>query len=514
MKLLLERIDEVRLGRSNGGRLDPDRLRMVRGIRAAVRNRLLLANLAGAIVVLVIVQMALQETIAPQLGVWLTALGFGALFVCFAALANLWAYLAFTRSVAWVVERRRPSRAERADVLRMPWQSALRPLVFWLAAACAYGFVAPTIGGAEVHTAVKVAYGIVLGGAVSCGVGFLLIERSFTALFAIALEGRLPRRPATLGVRMRLILAWVVGSAVPLFAIGVAALSPDDVPGGALAVLALGGLGAGLLATGASAKSLADPLDDVRDALGRVRDGDLDSDLVVDDGGEIGEVQAGFNQMVKGLRDRERVRDLFGRHVSQPVAGHALERGTGLGGEQHHVSVIFVDIVGSTALAESLPPDEVVKMLNEFFEVVVGTVDDQGGWVNKFEGDGALCVFGAPASSDDHAERALRAARSLHRELESLRSRYPDLEAGIGISSGPVVAGNVGTEARFEYTVIGTTVNEAARLTELSKDREVKVLATRLAVGQANSEVAHWQSAGSVSLRGKQARTDVCRPIL
>src|SRR5690606_37376574 len=147
------------------------------------------------------------------------------------------------------------------------------------------------------------------------------------------------------------------------------------------------------------------------------------------------------------------------------VAVRAHERGATMHGEEADASVVFVDLVGSTAMAEVLPPDEVVRLLNEIFGVVVRIVDGQDGWVNKFEGDGALCVFGVPGAQPDHAARALRAALLLHLAIAALGDSHQDLAAGIGVSSGRVVAGNVGTEHRYEYTVIGPAVNEAARLT-------------------------------------------------
>lgn len=492
--------------------MDGARQRMVWKIRSAVRNRLLLANLAGATVVFLVVEMPLRETLAPNLGVWQTIGGVGGMFALFAVSATVWAHLAFARSVAWVVECREPTAAERAEVLRLPWLSALRPFLFWALAAAVYPALALATSDANGEVMFKVVVGILLGGVVTCALGFLLIERCFTQLFAVTLAGNPPKRPATLGVRMRLALAWAMGSAVPLVAVTVAFLT-GDMPPEALTILALGGLGAGLLATLASANSLADPLDDLRDALTRVGAGHLDGDLIVDDGGEIGQVQAGFNQMVQGLRDRERVRDLFGRHVGQPAMGHALEQGTGLGGEQHDASVIFVDIVGSTALAEALSPDQVVVLLNDFFDVVVRSVDAEGGWVNKFEGDGALCVFGVPVLMADHAERAVRAARRLNQAMEALAQQHPGLEAGIGVSSGHLVAGNVGTESRLEYTVIGSTVNEAARLTTIAKDRQVKVLASRAAVDRARNETKHWQEAGSVTLRGQAQPVEIYVPV-
>jgi adenylate cyclase len=279
-------------------------------------------------------------------------------------------------------------------------------------------------------------------------------------------------------------------------------------------MLSLVGLAAGFIATVASARSVAEPLDGLRHALARVRDDDLDVGLVVDDGGEVGEVQAGFNRMVDGLRERRQIQDLFGRHVGQVVATQALERGTGLRGEEADASVVFVDIVGSTAMAEVLPPDDVVETLNDFFDVVVRAVDGQGGWVNKFEGDGALCVFGVPGTQPDHAARALRAARLLHLGLLGLTERHPGLAAGVGVSSGRVVAGNVGTEARYEYTVIGPAVNEAARVTEVAKGRGVKVLASSETVRRAAGEAARWQDMGTVALRGRTAPTAIYAPLV
>src|SRR5207245_5715804 len=121
-------------------------------------------------------------------------------------------------------------------------------------------------------------------------------------------------------------------------------------------------------------------------------------------------------------------------------------------------TALFVALIGSTSLAQSRAPEDVVAILNALFTAVVSAVGAEAGWVNKFEGDGALCIFGAPDAQPDHAARALRAARSLHAELAQL----DDVDVGIGVSTGLVVAGNVGAEQRYEYTVIGDPVNEAA----------------------------------------------------
>ena len=167
---------------------------------------------------------------------------------------------------------------------------------------------------------------------------------------------------------------------------------------------------------------------------------------------------------------------LLGHHVGADVAELALEGE--LGSEQREATALFIDVIGSTAMAEHLPPADVVGRLNDLFAAVVRVVSDEGGLVNKFDGDGALCVFGAP----DHPARsrhprACRAARALRAEVVRLGLAHEGLDAGIGVASGAVVAGRVGADDRYEYTVLGRPVNAAARLTDLAKGRASRVLA-------------------------------------
>ena len=248
----------------------------------------------------------------------------------------------------------------------------------------------------------------------------------------------------------------------------------------------------------------------LRKEVEQVEEGDLDAEVIVYDGSEIGQLQAGFNRMVAGLRERERIQDLFGRHVGEEVARKALEGEVELGGELRDVAVLFTDVVGSTELATKRPPEEVVELLNQFFGVVVETVHRHGGWVNKFEGDAALAVFGAPVGLDDAATAALATAREL---ADRLPREVDGLAAAIGVSAGEVVAGNVGAESRFEYTVIGDPVNEAARLTELAKEKPERLLASAAILEQASAEEAgNWKLDGAVTLRGRSAETRLAMP--
>ena len=269
-------------------------------------------------------------------------------------------------------------------------------------------------------------------------------------------------------------------------------------------------LAVGLLATLVAARAIADPLNSIRDAFERVAGGDLDVKVPIDDASEVGLLQAGFNRMAEGLRDRERIRDLFGRQVGQEVAHAALRDGTRLGGEEREIGALFVDLTGSTSMSLAMPPTEVVRLLNKFFRVVIEVVESEGGFVNKFEGDAALCVFGAPAPSPDPAGQALCAARSL---AERLEREVPEIGFGIGVSAGRAVAGNVGAEHRFEYTVIGDPVNEAARLSDLAKERQERVIASDAALDRAApSERESWEMGERTVLRGRLDATGLALP--
>jgi adenylate cyclase len=255
----------------------------------------------------------------------------------------------------------------------------------------------------------------------------------------------------------------------------------------------------------------ATPVRVVRAALNRVEQGDLRGDLVVFDGTELGELQRGFNSMVDGLRERERVRDLFGRHVGREVAAAAEREKPQLGGEERHVAVVFVDIIGATQLVTSRPAAEVVQLLNRFFAVIVEEVDRHHGLVNKFEGDAVLAVFGAPNHLDRPEDHALAAARAIASRLDS---EVPECQAGIGVTAGQAVAGNVGAKERFEYTVIGEPVNEAARLCELAKSRPGKLLATADTLeGASEEECARWSLGDTVTLRGHERPTRLACPV-
>jgi adenylate cyclase len=416
---------------------------------------------------------------------------------------------------AGAIEREEPlTPAQRRAALGLPGRVAGFSGLGWAGGAVIYGVINVAYGSAAVST-VRTSVGILLGGVVTSAISYFIAERRFRPVVVIVLGGE-PDEQRTVGIRGRLLAAWLVGSAVPLVAL---AATPWLHTRGGLVTLSVSivslaaiGLVSGFFLTRATADSVSEPLSGVRRALESVRRGDLSVEVAVDDPGEIGRLEADVNRMVAGLRERRRLEDLFGRHVGEEVARQALAEPAVLGGRHRPVSVLFVDVIGSTALAATRPPDEVVAMLNRLFGCVVEAVTPERGWVNKFEGDAALCVFGAPGDDPRHAAHALGAARRLRRLLDAVSADIPGLDAAIGVSTGTAVAGNVGAVDRYEYTVIGDPVNEAARLCELAKERPGRVLASGSALDAAGDEERHWCRQGEAVLRGRARPTVLAVP--
>jgi adenylate cyclase len=404
----------------------------------------------------------------------------------------------------------------RSRALRTPFYRTLINLASW----CIGGviFIIASWPVAK-HAAPVVAVATALGAAATAIIGYLQSERVLRPVAVAALRGGLPENIRATGVIGRQMLAWALSTGVPLLAIvlTVAADKAEYLHGppekllNPILLLALLALGLGLASTLLVAMSIADPLRQLRWALGEVQRGNYNAHMQIYDASELGLLQAGFNDMVRDLSERQRLRDLFGRYVGEDVARRALERGAELGGQERDVAVLFVDLVGSTELAATRPPAEVVLLLNEFFRVVVDTVGRHGGFVNKFQGDAALAIFGAPIEHPDASGGALAAARELHDELLPV---IGSAEFGIGVSSGRAIAGHIGAQARFEYTVIGDPVNEAARLTELAKLEDGHVLASAVAVsGALDAEALCWDVAEVVALRGRNGPTQLARPL-
>jgi adenylate cyclase len=198
-------------------------------------------------------------------------------------------------------------------------------------------------------------------------------------------------------------------------------------------------------------------------------------------GDELDDLAAGFNTMVDGLIERDKLKTTMGKYMTASVMDHLMNGEVQLGGETLTVTILFSDIRSFTTISEKMNAQELVGLLNEYFTEMVGIVMDGNGVVDKYIGDAIMAVFGAPVPHADDAVNAVRAAVRMRQGLAVLNVRLAargmqTLRTGIGIHTGEVVAGNIGSERRMEYTVIGDAVNLASRLESNTKELGVHVL--------------------------------------
>jgi class 3 adenylate cyclase len=302
-------------------------------------------------------------------------------------------------------------------------------------------------------------------------------------------------------------ISWGTGVAVGGVTSGMA-----DGPG-ALAVangVALAALGLALWPSLLLADTVAGPVTSLDRATREVARGDLGVRAPVLSTDETGDLTRSFNAMVAGLRERERLRDAFGAYVDPTLTERVLAEGVDLTGEEVVVSVLFLDVRGFTTMAESASAQEVVATLNELYEQVVPAILRHGGHANKFIGDGLLAVFGAPERLPDHADRAVAAALDV---AACVRSRFGgSLRVGIGVHSGPVIAGTIGGGGRLDFTVIGDTVNTASRVESATRATDDDVLVTDATVALLERDHGGFEERPGVPLKGKATEVRLLAP--
>jgi class 3 adenylate cyclase len=258
-------------------------------------------------------------------------------------------------------------------------------------------------------------------------------------------------------------------------------------------------------------RSIVGPIDDLQSGTERVAAGDFSARVPVVASDETGRLAASFNQMVAGLQERARLREAFGAFVDPGLAERVLEEGTELEGEEVEGTVLFVDIRDFTAFAERASAREVVAELNRFYDYVVPLLVHHGGHANKFVGDGLLGVFGAPDRLPDHADRGVSAALQIAEVVEE--AYVGELRVGIGVNSGPVVAGTLGGGGRVEFTVIGDTVNTAARVEEATRETGDVVLVTEATCRLLRHDHGGFVERRDVPLKGKSERVRLYAPV-
>lgn len=216
------------------------------------------------------------------------------------------------------------------------------------------------------------------------------------------------------------------------------------------------------------------PLKKLTDSANEISKGNYDCKTVICSNDEMGVLGDSFNTMARSLKEKEFMRDTFGKIVTPQIRDYLLNKNVALGGETLEVTVMFCDIRGFTSLSESMEPEKIVSFLNQYFTGLEKCIASHNGVINKYIGDAVMALFGAPMQSTSHAADAYAAACDMRAELEKMNQAFkaqglPQIRFGIGLHSGPVLAGNIGAENRMEYTVIGDTVNTASRIEGLCK---------------------------------------------
>jgi adenylate cyclase len=282
-----------------------------------------------------------------------------------------------------------------------------------------------------------------------------------------------------------------------------------------------GFIGALVLGAGAGvwiSRRVSRPLETLRGSLQEIGKGKLDTTVPIAEGDEFGEVARSVEAMAVGLQERERLRSGFARYVSQQVVQSIVESGETpvLSGQRKHVTVLFADIRGFTSMSERLPPEKVVKLLNEYFERMIDVVFRHGGTLDKFMGDGLMVLFGAPLDDPYQEEHAVRAALDMQRQLRKLCEKWKlegrgEVRIGIGINSGNAIVGNVGSMKRMEYTAIGDTVNLASRLETATKELGVEILMSEYTYS-ATRAICEAERMGEITVKGRTEPVTVFSP--
>ena len=266
-----------------------------------------------------------------------------------------------------------------------------------------------------------------------------------------------------------------------------------------LIVLFALGLVVASVGAGALARNLSRPLAALTAGARRVADGDYSHRVELDRRDELGELAHAFNDMSAGLADRDRVRDLLGMVVSPAIADELLQRDIHLGGEEREVTVLFADCLGGARLTDEPELAQALERLNDTLTTLTDVVQRHGGVVDKYVAGGVLALFGAPLQHEDDPARAVACALEM---VDTMKTAHADRHLGIGIDTGRVVAGNIGSTRRLSYTVVGSAVQLAPRIAALTASHGVSVLvtdATRAACGDA----FRFTAVGQMFLRGR-----------
>jgi adenylate cyclase len=389
----------------------------------------------------------------------------------------------------------------RRRAIHLPWVIAALTAVGWCLAGLIWGVLWPLLaGGYETAQALRTVFGItVIAGSAATAFMFFAIERQWRQrLPSFFPEGGLTqiRGALRLPVRARLLVVFLLVSVIPVSVLGMLARSRarEALAAGPLAAdaivanmlvsvvfLAVASIVVSVVLALFVSRSVAEPLATLESVMREVERGRLDARAPVVCNDEIGRLTEGFNRMVRGLGEREFLRETFGKYVSEEIRDEILAGRIALHGEPREVTILFADIRDFTPWVEATDPREVVRDLNAYFTEMETAIRAHGGLVVQYIGDEIEAVFGAPVARPGHAGQAVRAAIEMRARLHAwnatrVGSGRAPLRNGIGIHTGTVLAGNIGSADRLSYALVGDSVNLASRLQGLTKELHADVL--------------------------------------
>jgi sigma-B regulation protein RsbU (phosphoserine phosphatase) len=432
------------------------------------------------------------------------------------------------RDLATVGDETEPRRVKAlvGRFLNLPFASSALSLFAWLAAGVLYGILLPlllfhTPEAAQWYRSYQVFIGIVFVGApytVIC-LYFItewMVRAEIRSVFPPAVLASVPRS-FRLNVLPKVLFASLLIGTLPVTIISYVTLDQiHEVTAGMLdpqsfiekmpLVIAFLLSLAVLMAVALSvfvARSVSEPLRELRSSMDRIRKGNLDVNIPVVSSDEIGTMAEGFNRMVAGLRERDFIRDTFGSYLSPEIVSEILSSpaGVNLGGELRDVTILVADLRDFTSLAANVGPEAVVKILNRFLEKMVDIITRYGGTIDEFTGDGILAFFGAPRLMTDAPARAVQCSIEMQNVMQTLNQEVQGdlivdkekteggnpvnpansyagqltLRMGIAINKGPLIVGNIGCEQRRKYGAVGTPINVAFRIEKLAGEGAILI---------------------------------------
>jgi adenylate cyclase len=421
----------------------------------------------------------------------------------------------------------------RRLAVQLPWVMAGITLLGWVLAGLIWGvlwFV--MIGTFEPQHSARMIFGLtfVAGSAATAYVFFATEQQWRRQLPDFFPDGGLTEVDGVLRlpVRARLLVMFVLSSVIPVSVLGMLAwnrarealAAPPWIADAIVRNMLVSVVFVAVVAIVVSivlalhvSRSVAEPLATLASAMVDVERGRLDTRSPVVSNDEIGRLTEGFNRMVRGLQEREFMRETFGKYVSEEIRDEILAGGIALQGEPREVTILFADIRDFTPWVEASDPREVVRDLNAYFTEMETAIRAHGGLVLQYIGDEIEAVFGAPVAKPGHAEHAVRAAQEMRRRLAvwnaaRARSGQPPLRNGIGIHTGTVLAGNIGSADRLSYALVGDAVNLASRLQSLTKELNADVLVSATTRSQIDGELP-LTPLPAVKVKGRTAEVEV-----